>query len=218
MMRLHLGCGQRYLKGYVNIDFPASEHSVQDKSVADLHADILTLNYPGYSVQEVRLHHVFEHFPRAIACALVSSWHSWLMQEGILRIEVPDLRRMACIVLRPFASFRMRAIAERHLFGSHEAKWAVHCEGYTPRSLAVLLESYGFDVIRTRKNQWKGTYNFETIARKGRASLSREDCVRITEEYLSNYLLDESESELRLMGIWMEAYKRQLDLSWAGDG
>jgi predicted SAM-dependent methyltransferase len=65
--KLHLGCGQRHLEGYINIDFPASEHSVQDKSVADIQADITQLSYPASSIDEVRLHHVFEHFPRPVA-------------------------------------------------------------------------------------------------------------------------------------------------------
>ena len=30
MTRLHLGCGTRYLDGYVNIDYPPSEHTVRE--------------------------------------------------------------------------------------------------------------------------------------------------------------------------------------------
>ena len=76
--KLHLGCGQRYLEGYVNIDFPAAEHTVQEQSVADRHADLLCLSYPAGSIDEIRLHHVFEHFDRHTACALMASWQSWL--------------------------------------------------------------------------------------------------------------------------------------------
>lgn len=63
-MKLHLGCRQKYLECYININYPVSEHSIQEKSVADIHADITQLSYPLSSVDEVHRHHVFEHFTR----------------------------------------------------------------------------------------------------------------------------------------------------------
>jgi hypothetical protein len=59
--RLHLGCGERYLDGYVNIDCPSSEHTVQRTSPADRLADITQLRYEPESVEEVRLHRAVEH-------------------------------------------------------------------------------------------------------------------------------------------------------------
>ena len=174
-MKLHLGCGQKYLEGYVNIDFPSSEHSVQEKSLADMHADLLALRYPVGSIDEVRLHHVFEHFPRPVACALLASWNSWLSDGGVLHIEVPDFTRTARAILNPFSSLKKQAVAERHLFGSHEAHWAVHCEGYTPRLLESMLTSACFRVGKIRRNAWRGTYNFEVIAAKGTSPVTRED-------------------------------------------
>ena len=76
-MKLHLGCGQRHFEGYVNIDYPLSEHSVQQTSISDEYANLLELRYKPNSIEEVRLHHVFEHFPRAVAAALLYSWSTW---------------------------------------------------------------------------------------------------------------------------------------------
>jgi len=212
-MKLHLGCGQKYLEGYVNIDFPSSEHSVQEKSVADVHADLLALCYPVGSVDEVRLHHVFEHFPRPVACALLASWGSWLREAGVIHIEVPDFTRTARAILSPFSSLKKQAVAERHLFGSHEAHWAVHCEGYTPRLLEAMLASAGFSVGKIRKNAWRGTYNFEAIAVKGASPGTRVDLEAASQTFLANFLVDESEN--KLLDVWMEMYRAQVERSWA---
>lgn len=214
-MKLHLGCGQRYLAGYVNIDFPSSEHSVQEKSVADVHADLLALRYPAESIDEIRLHHVFEHFPRPVACALLSCWNSWLREGGIIHIEVPDFTRTARAILSPLSSLKKQAVAERHLFGSHEAHWAVHCEGYTPRLLSSMLKSAGFRLGKIRKNAWRGTYNFEVVAAKGSAPITREVQETACRTFLSNFLVDESEQ--KLLDVWMELYRAQVERSWASN-
>lgn len=209
-MKLHLGCGQIYLKGYLNIDFPLNKHSIQNKSVADKHADILKLSYPKNSIEEIRLHHVFEHFTRPIACALITEWYKWLKPNGILRIEVPDFQRTARVVLNPFSTGRKKKLAIRHLYGSHEAQWAIHCEGYTPKSLSTLLKMYGFKINKINKNSWKGTYNIEVIANKISEKQNKKQFEKITINYLKQFLVDESESELKLLSVWMMMYKKQM--------
>jgi len=69
-MKLHLGCGQRYFEGYLNIYFPSSCYTMHDKSFTDQRVDILALRYPLGSIDEVRLHHVFEHSPNPILLLL----------------------------------------------------------------------------------------------------------------------------------------------------
>lgn len=213
-MKLHLGCGQRYLDGYVNIDFPPSEHTVQSESVADRYADLLNLAYPESSVEEVRLHHVFEHFARHTACALIASWQSWLREGGLIRIEVPDLVLTGLAAINPFSSPRRRGIAERHLFGSHEAHWASHKEGYGARQLRELVEAFGFLVDRVKRNSWRGTYNIELSARKGR-NMDRAMCTQAARTYLAAFLVDESQAERQLLDTWMDLYSQQIERTWA---
>jgi len=213
-VKLHLGCGQQYLEGYTNIDFPLSSHSVQQTSVADIHADILSLHYPANTVEEVRLHHVFEHFTRPVACALLASWSSWLTYGGKIHIEVPDFQMTARAMLRPLASTKRQSVAERHIFGSHEAGWAVHCEGYTPKSLTRCVNEYGFRLLSIKKNRWRGIYNFVLIGQKT-AQLSLEDLEEATERYLEIFMVDSSESERRLLSVWMDMYREQVKKSWA---
>jgi predicted SAM-dependent methyltransferase len=213
-MKLHLGCGQRYLKGYRNIDFPSTEHTVQSASVADEHADLLELKVAESSVEEIRLHHVFEHFPRYTACALVAAWQSWLKEGGVLRIEVPDMLMTGLAAINPFASRHRRRVAERHLFGSHEAAWAGHKEGYTSSELRSLLSAFGLRVAKRHRNSWRGTYNIDLTAEKY-VALSRSVCREAASAYLRGFLLDESEGELRLLETWMQQYEKQIEKSWA---
>jgi len=213
-MKLHLGCGQRYLDGYLNIDFPLSGHTVQQISVADIHADITSISYPKNSVEEIRLHHVFEHFQRPVACGLLACWHSWLQPGGILHLEVPDFKKTALIMLNPLHSLKKKSVAERHLFGSHEASWAVHCEGYTSSMLKNMLASFGFETLGVTCNAWCGTYNLEIIANRHTMSVSKEEYIEIANQFLRNFLLDSSDMEMKLHAVWMDMFYKQLEKGW----
>ncbi len=208
-MKLHLGCGEKYLNGYTNIDFPESEHNVQSNRRVDVVTDITELSYTDSSIDEIRLHHVFEHFTRPIACALTAAWRSWLKPHGILRIEVPDFCETSLILFDPQASDSAKAVALRHVFGSHEAAWAIHCEGWTIDRMSELLKNFGFEVENIEKNSWRGTHNFEIIARRDANSHSAIDLEQRARRFLTDYLVDSSEGELQLLNVWMDMYCRQ---------
>ena len=209
-MKLHLGCGRHYLKGYINIDLPSVSRSPQKNGVADVYKNILKIRYPANSIEEIRLHHVFEHFTRPNACALLSAWYIWLKPNGILHIEVPDFYRTATVILNPFTKNISKARAIRHLYGSHEALWAVHCEGYTSKSLSFMIRLYGFDIYKTEKNSWKGTYNFLILAKKSIHTLNVKELKARTENYLKLFLVDESEQ--KIFNTWMKSYQKQLKI------
>jgi len=212
--KLHLGCGERYLTGYVNIDFPGDKHSVQKRVVADRLIDIRKLKCIPQSIDEIRLHHVFEHFLRASSCALLVAWNTWLKTGGVLRIEVPDLEQMARNITSRFVSKKRKMVAERHVFGSQEAPWAVHYTGYSPDDLTYFLEKYGFKVNKIKKNSWKGTSNVEVFATKNDASLTFKDFEKITKKYLDMFLVDKSASEKELQEVWMKTYRDQIHKSF----
>lgn len=205
-MKLHLGCGQKYLEGYVNIDYPPDKHTVQDSACADKFADITRLKYKKESVDEIRLHHVFEHFPRAVACGLLVCWRSWLKLGGKLTIEVPDFERTAWSVLSPFSSHRAKTVALRHIFGSQEATWAVHYEGWTAKRMQKLLERLGFENITVKKNAWKNTYNFTITAFRTANPQNKMTAKKQVRDFLHEYLVDESASERKLIDQWLADY------------
>jgi len=210
-LRLHLGCGTRYFEGYRNIDFPPDEHGLAFEPVADELANLLDLRYPEGSVDEVRLHHVFEHFTRPVACALVASWHGWLRPGGTLRIEVPDFERTARAALRRRATPHERGVALRHIFGSNEAAWAVHYEGWTPGRLRGLLKAFGFEIAGVERGAYKGTHNIDVTARRTDAPLSAADLAARARAFLALHRVDDSPSELELLEVWMREFERQLE-------
>jgi len=214
-VKLHLGCGQNYLDGYVNIDFPSSEHTIQEKSIADRLADITALRFESGSIDEVRLHHVFEHFRRPQITGMLACWNSWMRMGGTVHIEVPDLGRMARVFANPFASFATRAVAERHLFGSHEAGWAAHYEGYDESLLRHMFTIFGFDVVEVKRQHWRGTDNIHVFGKKVRNLGSCEDAMEAGRRFLSSFLVDDSPGELRMLEIWLEGCNRQITVGWA---
>jgi predicted SAM-dependent methyltransferase len=88
--RIHLGCGDIYLSEYLNVDYPPELGVASGTSRPDVEADIVSLDCPPDAVAEIRLHHVFEHFERAVALALLVRWYEWLSPGGVLTIETPD--------------------------------------------------------------------------------------------------------------------------------
>lgn len=147
-MKLHLGCGEKYLAGYINVDFPQSKHP-EMKVRADVYTDIRELDYPEDSVDEIRSHHLLEHFSRQEALKLLSRWHRWLKLGGKLVIETPDFEE----TVREFlvSGLDRQFVLARHLFGSEEADWAYHRDFWTVGKFKYVLGKLGFGNWRIMK-------------------------------------------------------------------
>ncbi len=146
-IKLHLGCGERYLKGYTNIDFPLAEHTTM-KVKADVYQDVRTLNYAENSIDEIRTHHMFEHFSRQEALKLLCQWRAWLKVGGLLHIETPDFS--ACAAAYSRASLKRKFELTRHIFGSQDAKWAYHYDGWDKEKYRFVLKEFGFEKIKAK--------------------------------------------------------------------
>lgn len=143
-LRLHLGCGATLLENYVNIDYPQERHNVMQVR-PELETDITALRFPSDSVDEIRLHHVFEHFSRVVALGLLVRWHGWLRTGGRLLIETPDLMATAAEALRMRGAARMGLL--RHLEGDQAADWAYHVGQWFPERFERTFTALGFAEI-----------------------------------------------------------------------
>ncbi len=200
-VRLHLGCGKRYLRGYLNVDLPSSQHTeFMKKLKVDIYADVLHFNCVASSIQEIRLHHLFEHFDRPTALALLIKWHEWLKPGGYLLIETPDVKAIAERIVR--GPFDEGMVAVRHLFGSHEAGWAVHKDGWSQERFSFVLERLGYRNLEFKHYSGVRLDNITVMARKDEA-YSVKDLIDAARSILRMSLVDSSEE--RLLEVWMQS-------------
>ncbi|NDV26681.1 glycosyltransferase [Desulfovibrio sp. JC010] len=217
-LRLHLGCGEQKLSGYINIDFPVQEHNIQRNPAADLFADLRLIDFPDESVDEVRLHHVFEHFDRQSALALLVRWHRWLKVGGRVVIETPDMRESA-IQLTSTLPFQTRQAILRHVFGSHEADWALHLDGWDAEKFRLTLEALGFAVNCIEEKWDRPPYlaNVTAVGEKQK-TFKQHQLLVAAREILSWSLVDQSPCETKKLDYWHEEFARKLHESAPPEG
>lgn len=189
-MKLHLGCGGKYLEGYVNIDFPPTEKTIA-KVKADIYADIRELEYPENSIDEIRSHHLFEHFKRAEALKLLLKWRRWLKIRGKLVIETPDF--FWCSFIYLFMPFRFKMAIGRHLFGSQEDDWANHLDFWHKGKFKKVLTKLGFGKFKFSHPIYRNLLpNIKVICEKNDIVLNEE---KIIKEILEWYVLSGEDKE-----------------------
>lgn len=85
--RLHLGCGDHLLKGWINIDINDSEEVVKLNLTQ-------ALPFPTESVEFIFSEHFIEHITCEEAHRLLTECYRVLLPKGVLRISTPDLRKL----------------------------------------------------------------------------------------------------------------------------
>lgn len=174
-LRLHLGCGGRYLEGYVNID-------VDDdggRRRIDVALPLEDLSYAENSVDEIRIEHVFEHFPRWMAELFLLEWFGWLKPGGLLFLAVPDFETTARAILEP-QSEEQRCFKYRHIFGNHTTSFSFHRDGFSRSKLHWMLTRHGYEIQLLRTvvvdaNTFRHRWDIQCAAAKGTVAPSFEE-------------------------------------------
>ena len=90
-VRLHIGCGKRYIPGFLHVDILPAQH-------IDVVADVRNLDFAeSGSVDLVYACHLLEHFGRMEYRAVLTEWLRVLKPGGILRLSVPDFAACAAL-------------------------------------------------------------------------------------------------------------------------
>lgn len=86
-LKLHLGCGKRYIPGFIHIDIANFDHIDYRISVDNL--SVIESN----SCSLIYASHVFAYFDRSEAIGVIKEWYRVLRPGGLLRMAVPDFRQ-----------------------------------------------------------------------------------------------------------------------------
>jgi predicted SAM-dependent methyltransferase len=89
-LKLHLGCGPRYIAGFVHVDILPAAH-------VDIVGPVEQLPMADASVSLIYASHILEHFGRYEYKAVLREWFRVLQPGGILRLAVPDFAACAAI-------------------------------------------------------------------------------------------------------------------------
>ncbi|WP_107668027.1 methyltransferase domain-containing protein [Cyanothece sp. BG0011] len=88
MKKINLGCGERYTKGWINLDFNSHHPDVV------CHNLLSPFPFHDEEVDVIYNSHFLEHFSREEAKKILTECHRVLKKKGIIRIVVPDLENI----------------------------------------------------------------------------------------------------------------------------
>lgn len=91
VIKLHLGCGSKFIPGFDHIDSTHHRHLTHCADVSQLPM------YGDGSVDLIYASHVLEHFGRREYPQVLREWHRLLRPGGILRLAVPDFAAVAAL-------------------------------------------------------------------------------------------------------------------------
>jgi len=149
VVQLHLGCGKRYIPGFIHIDLADFPHIDYKTDVSDLSM------FEDNSVEKIYACHVLEYFDRIQVKDVLKEWHRVLKPKGILRVAVPDFEAL----VKVYQQYGDLSLIIGPLYGRWEIedtqKVIYHCTVYDFESLKNVLESAGFANIH--RYDWRKT-------------------------------------------------------------
>ena len=140
-MKLHIGCGEKYLPGWKHLDareFPHIDYVTDKLDKLDMFAD--------NSVEEIYACHVLEHFTRLEMSrgGVIKEWYRVLRGGGVLRIAVPNFEA----IVEEYMSSKNLELVMGLLYGGQNYEYNFHYQAYDFKRLSELLRRAGFSDIK----------------------------------------------------------------------
>jgi len=156
--KLNLGCGDKILPGYINVDVVESRLDRKPDVICDLHR--LT-PFEDNSVDEILSVHVVEHFWRWEVVDILKEWVRVLKPGGKMILECPNILSAAQELLRnPDMACGPGPEGQRSMWVFYgDPQWQdsymVHRWGYSPLSLARVMHEAGLVQLRQEPAEFK---------------------------------------------------------------
>ncbi len=157
-IRLNLGCGDKILNGYTNVDVVQERSGRQPDVICDIRKlSVFEDNY----CDEILAVHVVEHFWRWEVEDVIKEWCRVLKPGGKMILECPNLQS-ACeeFLKNPEVYSQQGSQGQRTMWVFYgDPQWKdplmVHRWGYTPLSLSSLMRSCGLTNVRQEPAEFK---------------------------------------------------------------
>lgn len=140
-VKINIGCGLVYKKGYVNID-------AYDNTVADARMEAHCLEFENESAEHIECSHVLEHMGLGEAVYALSEFYRVLRPSGTLLLRTPDVEES----FRAFVKSGQdkRKLLLNWIYGIDRAGMN-HKYGYPLDLVEILLKDVGFSKRRTER-------------------------------------------------------------------
>ena len=162
-IRINIGCGEKPLPDYINID-------MREVEGCEVVAESTNLPWASGTLAEIASFHLVEHFNEyEFKTKVLPYWHDILKEGGVLRIVCPNWEA----ILRKLNEGAMDLSRFKELtFGGQAYEGDDHFNALTPDTLVQALEEAGFMDIEfiCKERDNSGCPEMEVVARKNSPS------------------------------------------------
>lgn len=144
-MKLHVGCGYKAIKGFVNID---CRHLPSVDEIQN--AELLT-SYKPNSVDLLYSCHILEHFGRWRYKQVLQRWYEIIKPGGVLRLAIPNFEN----ICKHYVINKDLPVVMGLLYGGQDYNENFHYVTFDFDSLTKVLKEVGFTEIYLW--DWKNT-------------------------------------------------------------
>ncbi len=148
MRKLHVGCGSKYIPGFIHVDVLDAPHIDHQCLVDDFSM------FSENSFDLIYASHVLEHFGRREVLNVLKEWQRILLPNGVLRLAVPDFSAVVDLYAKEGLKDGLSGLVGL-VCGGQRNQYDYHKIIFDEPFLSHLLHSAGFKNIR--RWDWRKT-------------------------------------------------------------